>query len=181
METINSILKNIHFRLLDTDSSGRVVVSNGRVFDSLNPEFTYRALDLANTQILDTNSPLLNLKFLSIPRMSTLANAYIINKLVGAMPTNQSYVNIGFWCGWSFIAGMIGNDDKVCIGVDNFSDNFSYIINQSETFNECFSFHRTKKSEVYAVDYRDYFKSIHKGSIGVYFYDGDHSASDIRT
>ena len=31
-------------------------------------------------------------------------------------------MNVGVWHGFSLLAAIAGNDDKVCVGVDNFSE-----------------------------------------------------------
>src|SRR5438067_194208 len=63
--------------------------------------------------------PLLELS--SFPRMSTLANGAIINRIVSEMPPDVSFVNVGTWFGFTLLSGMANNPEKYCIGVDNFS------------------------------------------------------------
>src|SRR5437899_2425873 len=55
-----------------------------------------------------------------IPRMSTFAIGAIINLGVWQMPDDQAFVDVGVWNGFTFLAGMIGNSVKRCIGIDNF-------------------------------------------------------------
>lgn len=61
----------------------------------------------------------------SMPRMSTFAIGALINHAVRQMPAGTAFLNIGLWCGFTFLSGMIRNPDKRCIGVDNFSQ-FSF-------------------------------------------------------
>ena len=111
-------------------------------------------------------SPILN-----VPRMSTFAIAAIISRTVREIAQDTAYVNVGIWHGYSLLAGMLGNEQKKVVGVDNFSmfggpkDYASKIFNKVKADNHF----------LFDLDYRDYFSNIHKGEIGFYFYDGDHS------
>jgi methyltransferase family protein/glycosyl transferase family 2 len=108
-----------------------------------------------------------------IPRMSTFAVGAVLNRAVAAMPRDQVYVNVGVWQGYTFFSGALGNPDKRCIGVDNFSEwgkedvrvaleaRLDRIGMPSQT--------------MHAMDYREYFRMVHNEPIGVYLYDGDHA------
>src|SRR5262245_25229652 len=109
-----------------------------------------------------------------IPRMSTFAIGAMINKAVSVMPIDTSFVNIGVWNGFTFLAGLSGNADKHCVGVDNFSE-FGGPRNE---FLERFETYKGAKHFFYDMDYSDYFKTVHKGRIGVYIYDGSHAYED---
>lgn len=163
---IQDILSKIDFRLLPAHIPGSL-------FDtaSLTEVTAYKGLDVANTQIWDRDTKLFTLEFLRTPRLSTVAIAYIINRLVQYMPKDQAYLNIGVWCGFSLFAGMIGNEDKQCIGVDNFSDPRS----TKSIFERQYNVFKNEHSQFYEMDYLEYFRTVHKEPIGVYFYDGDHS------
>lgn len=114
----------------------------------------------------------------SVPRMSTFAIFAIINHLVSSMPYNLSYVNVGVWHGFSLLSGMVGNPNKKCIGIDNFSQ----FGGPREEFMSRFNNLQTNVHEFYDMDYKLYFSSIEDGtkqplSIGLYFYDGAHDYS----
>jgi hypothetical protein len=169
---VQSVLEQVQFRMLNETTPGSEFDrETNSVFDSASPREAYKALDLANTQIWDRSSPLFRFEFLSIPRLSTLAIAHVINQLVKEMPPDQAYLNIGLWCGFSFISGIIGNDRSICIGVDNFSDPAK----TESAFTAHFGRFKTPGSQYFKMDYREYFEKVHRGPIGVYFYDGDHS------
>lgn len=108
---------------------------------------------------------------LSMPRMSTLAIGALLNQAVAEMPSDHCYVNVGVWHGFSLFAAAAGNDDKRCIGVDNFSE----FGRAQQNFTRRFKQRRSNGLEFYAVDYREYFATYHRGEIGVYFYDGHHA------
>ncbi len=167
---LQEILNGITFRLVQPHDP-----APGALFDAsdLTKAEGYRGFDVANTQFSEP-SPLLNIGFLQTPRLSTLACAYIINRLVERMPQGQCYLNIGVWCGWSFFAGIVGNKNKRCIGVDNFSDPISKPHGTRAIFEEQYKRFENPNAHFYAMDYLDYFKT-HAQPIGVYFYDGDHA------
>lgn len=105
-----------------------------------------------------------------IPRMSTLAIGAAINYGVSLMQ-GCDYVNIGVWNGFSFLAGMITNEDKKCIGVDNFSK----FGGPEEQFRMRFENLRSPNHTFFNMDYVEFLQSHYQGSIGFYAYDGPHS------
>jgi hypothetical protein len=110
----------------------------------------------------------------TLPRMSTFAIAAIINRAVQRMPAHQAFVNVGVWHGFSFLAGMINNPEKRCIGIDNFSQ-FGGPRNE---FLARFGKFKSETHYFHDLDYRDYFSKYHEGAIGFYIYDGNHSAAN---
>jgi hypothetical protein len=54
--------------------------------------------------------------------MSTFAIGAMINEGVARMPDGCCFLNIGVWHGFTFLAGLVNNPHKRCIGVDNFSE-----------------------------------------------------------
>ncbi len=110
-----------------------------------------------------------------IPRGSTFAIASIINRGISEMAETDAYVNIGTWFGFTFFAGMIDNPDKICIGVDNFSE-LNPSGNVKEAFNLLFArYKKSPKHNFFDRDYIDYFEKIHKEKIGFYLYDANHT------
>jgi len=165
-KTLDKIINNIEFRLLDVDFPGGVKDLNIDGYHNM------CALDIANTVFHDKNCPLWNLEFLSTPRLSTIANAYIINKLVEQMPIGQVYLNVGIFAGWSFFAGMIGREDKKVIGVDNFCQQYNGL-QTKPIFEHLYKQFKTKNSTFVEKDYLEYFET-HTEQIGLYFFDGPH-------
>lgn len=106
-----------------------------------------------------------------IPKMSTYAIGAMINYGVSCMPDDGCFINVGVWHGFSLLAGMAGNTQKKCIGVDNFSqfggprDHFLKRFEQYKSSKHCF----------YDMDYLEYFSNVHNDPISFYIYDGDHS------
>jgi hypothetical protein len=106
-----------------------------------------------------------------IPKMSTFAIGALINRAVGQMPEGQAFVNIGVWNGFTFLAGIIGNSQQACAGVDNFSE----FGGPRQAFLQRFQRYRSPSHDFFDMDYRQYFDKVHSRPIGVYIYDGEHS------
>lgn len=136
-------------------------------------------LEFVNTVIPDdgrgTKRALMRL--CSMPRMSTLAVAAIINRAVARMPEGHRCVNVGVWHGFTFLAALVNNPDKTCIGVDNFAT----FGGPREAFLQRFQKSRTPNHYFFDMDYEEYFAKVHQGPIGFYLYDGNHDyANQLR-
>jgi len=114
---------------------------------------------------------------IDIPKLSTVSIARLINRIVRQLPSDQSYLNIGMWHGYSFFAGMAGNSDKRCIGVDKWCDTLESIDPPRNKFNEIYNRVKSPLSIVYDMDFRQlFFDGLLKGErVGLYFYDADHN------
>jgi hypothetical protein len=109
-------------------------------------------------------------KIQHIERMSTWAVAGIINWAVSQTKYDHAYLDIGVWHGYTMLAGMIGNDDKRCVGVDNFSQ----FDKPRDEFVDLFDTFASPKHEFYEMDFHDYLRKAHVGPLGVYLFDGPH-------
>lgn len=109
-------------------------------------------------------------KLNGVQRMSTWVIGGIINWAVSQMQYDGAYLDIGVWHGYTLLAGMLGNDDKRCIGVDNFSQ----FDKPREEFMERFNAYALPKSEFCDMDWEQYMRKAHKGPLGVYLFDGPH-------
>lgn len=107
----------------------------------------------------------------SIPKMSTLAVAGMINRGVRDMNAGEAFVNVGVWHGFTFLSGIINNPEKRCIAVDNFSQ----FGGPKRDFLARFERYRSSQHFFYDLDCFEYFAHHHSGSIGFYIYDGEHS------
>jgi hypothetical protein len=106
-----------------------------------------------------------------MPRMSTVAISALINQAVAQMPDDQVFVNVGVWHGFTFLSGIASNPTKMATGIDNFSK----FGGPKEAFMARFNEYKSAKHQFHEMDYREYFQKIHRGRIGFYIYDGDHS------
>ena len=105
-----------------------------------------------------------------IPKMSTLAVGALINRGVAEMQTGRAFVNVGVWFGFTFFSGILGNPDKKCVGVDNFSE----FGGPRESFLRRFDEYKSADHRFYDTNYIEYFRHVHQGAIGFYIYDGSH-------
>ena len=112
----------------------------------------------------------------ALEKQSTLFIGRLINKIVFFMKPDECYLNIGTWNGFTLFSGMLDNDGKECIGFDNFSEFIRYDIRNN--FFGRFASWRSPLHKFYEMDYEKYFKTVHAGKIGFYFYDAAHSYDD---
>jgi hypothetical protein len=105
-----------------------------------------------------------------MPKMSTLTIGAIINSAVTHMPADQTFVNVGVWHGFSYLAGLNGNGEKAAVGIDNFSQ----FGGPRDQFMARFEAAASSRHSFVESDYRDFFKDA-ADPIGVYIYDGEHT------
>lgn len=131
------------------------------------------SLEVKNTRLpadRQSTRPTLK-KLLAVPRMSTYAIGAIIDKAVASMPDGTAFVNVGVWNGFSALCGIATNPDKRCVLIDNFSQ----FGGPKDAFLARFAAYKSDRHEFHEMDYEQYFASVHKGPIGFYIYDGEHS------
>lgn len=148
------------------------VISDVR-FRMVGPQYAMDKFDKDNVALLngvDESMEAVLATLSQIPRMSTAAIAMVINTAVRNMHPDHCYVNIGTWWGYTLFAGMLGNADKMCVGVDNFSE----FGGPEEGFRKLFTDLKSPAHSFHKMDYRTYFLSRHNTPIGVYMYDGSH-------
>ena len=136
------------------------------------PERVGALFDLINTKYPETNPEIrANMKkLISVPRMSTSAIGAIINRSVSEMRPDEAFVNVGLWYGFTFFSGIIGNEGRTCVGIDNFSQ----FGGPKRQFLENFDRLASPRHHFHDMDYVDYLNKIHSGPIGFYIYDGPH-------
>jgi len=109
-----------------------------------------------------------------VPKMSTLALAGMINRAVAQMEPEEVFVNVGVWYGFTLLAGIVGNPDKKCVGVDNFSQ----FGGPRNAFLARFEHLKGENHFFHDMDYVEYFSRVHRDPIGFYIYDGGHEYED---
>lgn len=134
------------------------------------------SLEYKNTRLPDKgrNTAELLYPLCKIPKLSSLTIGAVINQGVFLMALEHDYVNVGVWNGFSFLAALVANEDKVCIGVDNFSE---YGGPEAE-FLKRYEKLKTPKSRFYNMDYREFLQNHYQGTMGIYFFDGPHGYRD---
>jgi hypothetical protein len=118
----------------------------------------------------DTHLKKLIAPLLPIRRMSRLTNAALLNTAVRQMPEERLFVNVGVWNGFTMLAAMEGNEERRCIGVDNFSE----FGGPKDAFLERFTSRRAAAHRFFDQDYVDFFAAGLDRPLGVYLYDGEH-------
>ncbi len=101
--------------------------------------------------------------------MSTPALGIIINKICRELKSNQLFLNIGAYKGFSTVSGMINTRCEV-----HSVDNFSEFNSPKEIFFENFNLFKNTKHYFYEEDYEIFFKKWKK-EINFYIYDAHHS------
>ena len=173
-------ISNLSFSIFQPDTGrgadGRLVIPRRSSDDASLLELPGAAVDVLNLDLPPDFDWLYEMvgPNCRVPRMSTFAVGTIINRAVAEMPSDHSYVNVGTWHGFSLLAGMFGNPDRKCVGIDD----FSLFGGPREEFNEWFGRQRSPNHRFHEMDYREYFDRVHDGPIGVYFYDGRHRYED---
>jgi hypothetical protein len=169
---LSTYISRISFRFMRPDTVrppgyGRVSRMLDRV--GVHPE-------VLNTQLPPTDPAALRAltALCRVPRMSTFAIGATINHAVSAMPGDQKFVNVGVWNGFTFLAGLVNNPTKRCVGIDNFSRFGGPRRQFMHRFETC----KTAKHDFFDLDYVDYFAHAHEGQIGFYIYDGRHAYED---
>lgn len=166
--TLQDACRSIHFRFLkpSTPLPEMIRALLIRVF-----QMPQCLLDRLNTVVpfLDNSRARALRRASRMQKMSTYAVGAIINEAVRQMPEGTCYLNIGTWKGFSLFAGMAGNPDRSCIGVDSFVE----FGGPREIFLRRFQRLRTKCHEFFDADWRAYMKT-HTRTIGVFFYDAAH-------
>jgi hypothetical protein len=172
-----SLVNNISFSFLDPmatpGADGLYMLPRGDGSSVRLLQLPEAPFDIVNTRLpRNDNEMRLQLgDICKIPRMSTFAIAAIINWGVRQMPADLAFVNIGVWNGFTLLSGMLGNSNKRCIGVDNFSE----FGGPREDFHARFERHRSPNHHFYDMDYSEYLRVKHQEPIGFYIYDGEHS------
>jgi methyltransferase family protein len=171
-----TFLSSISFKFLQPDAvrgtDNRYLVERGDRPPARLLELPYAPVDLANTMLPSREPVRRGLRELcELPRMSTVAIAAMINEAVARMPPSHAFVNVGVWRGFTFLSGMTCNEDKICVGIDD----FSLFSGPEASFRREFDARKSENHSFHTMDYRDYFAKIHDQPIGLYCYDGDHS------
>lgn len=167
-------LNDIHFLIKPMDE-----VPEGKhpVFDEDLLPVTWNA-DVYNT-VLPVDDVVKKIIFAGIfdmPRMSSYAIGALINLIVSEMPDDETYINVGVWHGFTFFCGLIGNPEKKCVGVDDFSE--FRMNNPKERFYEKFEVLKSDNHRFFDMECKAYLSTCHE-KIGFYFYDALHTKNGL--
>lgn len=136
---------------------------------------------LAENNDFEEAKHLVDIEGLSDPKVCNL-----LNRLVAAMPADQTYLEIGTFKGLTLCSAAIGNKGKLCIACDKFRFWNKYTgwgFQARAAFRANVEKYKATSATVEFHDMRSlnmFSKGLVKGPIGVYFYDGDHSYAATR-
>ncbi len=121
-----------------------------------------------------------------VPGMSSPKVCTFLNRLVAHLPAGERYLEVGTWQGLTLLSAAYRNLDKVCIGCDKFrlwgrwtglgwTARRAFLANLRRLRGDCGYVHLYEMT-----DQTLFSRGLVQGPIGVYFYDGDHSAPGTR-
>jgi hypothetical protein len=103
----------------------------------------------------------------------TLAVGAIINRAVAQLAADEAFLALGVGDGFSLLAAMSGNPDKVCIGVDPFLDVAGAGNDHRRTaLNRRFERACSSNHQLHARDFSSYITLLRDFSIGFCFING---------
>lgn len=106
----------------------------------------------------------------SVSGLSSYAMSLLVQAGVSAMPSDEVFLQIGTWKGYLFFSGVIGNENKRMIGVDNFSG----CGNARLAFHENFKKYASDTVRFEEQDSLRFLERYDGPKIGFLAYDGDH-------
>jgi hypothetical protein len=121
-----------------------------------------------------------------VPGMSSPRVCHFLNRLVACMDPGEHYLEIGSWQGRTLLSAAFENRGRLCIACDRFRffgryTGFGYRARRALGRNLARYAGRRAAVHFYDMDSSRFFRRCRfDGSIGVYFYDGDHSYTGTR-
>ena len=98
----------------------------------------------------------------------------VLNLAISNMESGEYYLEIGTHQGKTLIGGMVGNEDKAAVAVDNFSQFDDGA--KDKLYANIEKFGLGTQIRFFEIDSDVFFETVMpmEGSVGVYFYDGNH-------
>jgi hypothetical protein len=154
--------KEGRYRLPRPDGSSAIVLES--------PQFVLETnnVDLGPVEA-ELKAPLRELS--AIPKASALACGAVVNAAVRHMPEDLAFVSTGLGNGFMFLAGMLGNDRKTCVGLDDFGNAEGV----RAAFRARFDARRSARHSFFDGDYRDYLGAGAAPRIGVFLHNAGYS------
>jgi hypothetical protein len=121
-----------------------------------------------------------------VPGMSSPRICHFLNRLVACMDPGEHYLEIGSWQGRTLLSAAFENRGRLCIACDRFRffgrhTGFGYRARRALGRNLARYAGRRAAVHFYDMHSSRLFRRCRfDGSIGVYFYDGDHSYPGTR-
>lgn len=127
-------------------------------------------------------------------RLSTAQIGVVIALGASCLDTDEAYLNIGVWDGFSMLAASLGAPESTVIGVDNFSEMHQSLqprlnpqltrdygdtrVNFYRALRQC----GTPQTFFHEMDWEEFVRTatFPKGGLGLVFYDGEHTEEAHR-
>jgi hypothetical protein len=149
-------VQSVSFRLAQPDLPGSAAI---RLALNLLSR-TGLPLDTLNTRLPGANGPTrrrLRDAKRACPR-GPFATGAIINRIVSQLAEGESFLALGVGDGYSLLAALSGNPDKLCTAIENPASP------RRESFEQRFEAARSANHTLQYVSYRDYFRDHFLGS-----------------
>ena len=121
-----------------------------------------------------------------IPGMSSPRICQFLNRLVACMDPGEHYLEIGCWQGRTLLSAASGNVGRLCIGCDKFRPYGRYTgfgFKARRALQNNLERYADRRAAIHFYDMpssRFFSRRRFHGTVGVYFYDGDHSYRGTR-
>ena len=185
---LNEILGKIEFKIKPNQNIRKEYIYRikKKIYKIFNKEKKFINSHTIFKNLKQDEQEVLN-KISLIDTMSKISIGFIVNQICKNLKSEDVYLNIGVWRGFTMFAGMINTECEV-YGVDNFSFNYNEGNNSLNNIVEekkaraYFSAHLKKfqdkkKHFFFDMDYKKFFTlwEKRKKAIDFYYYDGEHS------
>jgi len=185
---LNEILGKIEFKIKPNQNIRKEYIYRikKKIYKIFNKEKKFINSNTIFKNLKQDEQEVLN-KISLIDTMSKISIGFIVNQICKNLKSEDVYLNIGVWRGFTMFAGMINTECEV-YGVDNFSFNYNESNNSLNNIVEekkartYFSaqlkkFQDEKKHFFFDMDYKKFFTlwEKRKKAIDFYYYDGEHS------
>ena len=185
---INEILGKIEFKIKPNQNIRKEYIYRIKknIYKIFNKEKKFINSNTIFKNLKEDEQEVLN-KISLIDTMSKISIGFIVNQICKNLKSEDVYLNIGVWRGFTMFAGMINTECEV-YGVDNFSFNYNEgnnslnnIVEEKKArkyfFDHLKKFQDEKKHFFFDMDYKKFFTLWEKRKkvIDFYYYDGEHS------
>ena len=185
---LNEILGKIEFKIKPNQNIRKEYIYRIKknIYKIFNKEKKFINSNTIFKNLKEDEQEVLN-KISLIDTMSKISIGFIVNQICKNLKSEDVYLNIGVWRGFTMFAGMINTECDI-YGVDNFSFNYNEgnnslnnIVEEKKAreyfFDNLKKFQDKKKHFFYDMDYKKFFTLLEKRkkAIDFYYYDGEHS------
>ena len=121
-----------------------------------------------------------------VPGMSSPRVCRLLNGLVARLEPGEHYLEIGSWQGRTLLSAAAGNAGRLCVACDRFRPYSRYTglgWRARRALRRNLARHAANRAAIHFYDMRSstFFRRRRlEGTVGVYFYDGDHTYAGTR-